>query len=233
MAFIGIYLITLGYICSHAPNILLMQDQASHIDEVLLRRIVAQEPEALSALYDRYERSVYSLLVGILKNTDDAEDIMQEVFAQVWKKADTYQSIYGSAKNWILRIAHNRAINQLRSRSAREKKQHVPLEAVETSTAGADLSTLTGVLHDDEVVHLNNALEKLPTEQKSLISLAFLQGLTHSEIAAQTSLPLGTVKTRIRSGLMNLRKQLDHLAADYPVSSISRPSAQSARSNNM
>lgn len=205
----------------------------TQIDEVLLRRIVAGEAEALSLLYDRYERVVYSLLCGILKNTDDAEDIMQEVFAQVWRKADTYQASFGSAKNWLLRIAHNRAINQLRSKASRERSQRVPLENLELTSAGADLTTVNSLLHNDEVVHLNSAIEKLPSDQKSLIALAFLEGLTHSEIAAHTALPLGTVKTRIRSGLMNLRKQLVHLAADYPVSSVSRTTAQSTRSQNV
>jgi RNA polymerase sigma-70 factor, ECF subfamily len=207
-----------------------MAETISQIDEVLLRRIAAGESEALSLLYDRYERVVYSLLCGILKNTDDAEDIMQEVFAQVWKKADTYDASFGSAKNWLLRIAHNRAINQLRSKASRERSQRVPLGDLELTSAGADLTTVNEVLQNDEAIHLNSAIEKLPLEQKSLIALAFLEGLTHSEIASHTSLPLGTVKTRIRSGLMNLRKQLSHLAADYPISSVSRTPVQSTRS---
>jgi RNA polymerase sigma-70 factor, ECF subfamily len=210
-----------------------MADRTNDIDDVLLRRIVAGEAEALSLLYDRYERVVYSLLCGILKNTDDAEDIMQDVFAQVWRKADTYQPSFGCAKNWLLRIAHNRAINQLRSKAHRERQQSVPLDATELTSVMADHTTVNSVLQRDETIHLNSAIEKLPPDQRSLIALAFLEGLTHSEIASQTALPLGTVKTRIRSGLMNLRKQLGYMASDHQVSSVSRSTVQSTRSQNV
>jgi RNA polymerase sigma-70 factor (ECF subfamily) len=207
-----------------------MAEQTIELDDLLLRRIAAKEAEALKLLYDRYERVVYALLCGILKNTDDAEDVMQEVFAQVWRKADTFDGSFGSAKNWLLRIAHNRAINQLRSKAARERSQRVPLEDLELTGAVADLNSVNEVLQMDEVTHLNTAIEKLPVEQRDLIVLAFLQGLTHSEIASHTSLPLGTVKTRIRSGLTNLRKQLGHLAPSYSVSGISQTTVQSTRS---
>jgi len=100
-------------------------------DDELLRKIAEGDRQALAVFYDRYERPVYGLLVGILKNTDDAEDVMQEVFSQVWKKADTYSAEYGNGRNWVLRIAHNKAINFIRSRAGRNRKQNVELSTVE------------------------------------------------------------------------------------------------------
>lgn len=198
-------------------------------DEALLARIAAGERSALESFYDRYERPVYGLLVGILKNTDDAEDIMQEVFAQVWKKADTYKGVFGSARNWVLRIAHNRAINFIRSRASRNAKQNVSIEAVKDHPASS-VTPSEEIGLEDDVLHLNRALDCLPEDQRSLIVLAFLQGLSHSEIADKTSIPLGTVKTRIRSGLLALRKQLSHLS---PQLQFSTSSTQSTGSKNV
>jgi RNA polymerase sigma-70 factor, ECF subfamily len=198
-------------------------------DDELLRQIARGDRAALEVFYDRYERPVYGLLVGILKNTDDAEDIMQDVFAQVWKKADTFAPEYGNGRNWVLRIAHNKAINFIRSRAGRNAKNKVELSTVENEISHEALpSDQVGL--EDERIHLNRALNILPEDQRSLIILAFLQGLSHSEIAEKTSIPLGTVKTRIRSGIISLRKQLAFLS---PQSQFSSTSGQSTRSNNV
>jgi RNA polymerase sigma-70 factor, ECF subfamily len=195
----------------------------------LLSRITQGDPNALAALYDEFERPVYGLLIGILKDTDDAEDVMQEVFAQVWKKADSYQPILGSPKNWILKIAHNMAINYLRSRAGRHSRDRVSIEEVQNSPSLEPLqSEVVGLT--EEIAYLNKALQALPVEQSYLISLAFMQGLSHSEIAEQTAIPLGTVKTRIRTGLSNLRSHLAPLAQDHQINNALR---QSTRSNNV
>ncbi|HET6513216.1 MAG TPA: sigma-70 family RNA polymerase sigma factor [Candidatus Kapabacteria bacterium] len=180
----------------------------------LLVRVAGQDRAALEALYDAFERPVYGLIVGIVRETDEAEDIMQEVFAQIWRKASQYHPALGSARNWILRIAHNMSINAIRSQSSRSRKQQVGIEAVEnrasTDPLLSDVVSLT-----EEVAQLNAALARLPKEQRDLITLAFLQGLSHAEIAQQTAIPLGTVKTRIRSGLIQLRSQLRHITPDH------------------
>lgn len=210
-----------------------MQDKTSHTDEVLLRRIVAGEQEALGLLYDRYGSLVYALLMGIVRNVDDAEDLMQEVFTQVWLKADTYQSAFGNAKNWVLRIAHNRAVNHVRSRRVRETKAQMTLESIEQVAADPNPSTLSSLGHADEVQNVNRALARLPEEQRILVTLAFLQGLSHTEIAEQLDIPLGTVKSRIRAGLKSLRTQLDRLSQSYTLSEVSSVVLQSEQPGKM
>jgi len=200
-------------------------------DSDVILRIASGDRGALDQAYDLYERQVYALIVGIVRDTDEAEDVMQEVFAQIWRKASTYHSELGSAKNWILRIAHNMALNTLRSQASRSRRQQLPIEAAEnTASTEPLLSEMMSVT--EEVAHLNVALATLPVEQRDLITLAFIQGLSHSEIAEQTAIPLGTVKTRIRSGLMQLRSQLRHFAADHTIPGQTA-AKQSTRSNSV
>ena len=162
---------------------------------------------ALGALYDRYGRKVFALAYGILRNKPDAEDIAQEVFERVWKKSHTYQPSLGEAKYWILRIAHNRAVNLLRARSLRsanatggQPEQYIEEPRVEESNIEFDTSEL-----------LRCSLSALPDDQRKLIELAFFKGYSHSEIAEKEQLPLGTVKTRIRNGIQKLRSELQYL----------------------
>lgn len=182
-------------------------------DNELLSRISSGDQAALSAIYDRYERLVYGLLCGMLKDTDDAEDVMQEVFAQVWRKADTYQEARGTARNWLLRIAHNRAINLIRSKRMQAKSLESRLDDVTLNGLDPALVTNSEVQQSDaeEFEHVDHALQGLPPDQRILVELAFLKGYSHSEICEETGIPLGTVKTRIRNGLQTLRSKLRHL----------------------
>jgi RNA polymerase sigma-70 factor (ECF subfamily) len=171
---------------------------------------------AMSALYDRYAKLVYGFVLGILKDTDAAEDVAQEVFVQVWRKAETYKPELGAPKQWIVRIAHNRAINVLRSKRSREMQQETPIPSdLEANPAmSAQLSgnsTWETTTNAEESQLIQRALGVLPAEQRELIELAFFQGYSHSEIAEMTAIPLGTVKTRIRSGIHSLRGQLKYL----------------------
>jgi len=186
-------------------------------DQELLERISRRNPDALSTLYDRYNKVVYGLLLTMLKDTDNAEDILQEVFIQIWRKADSYDPALGQPKNWILRIAHNRAINLIRANRNRKKDSEISLS---TDSAVAQAEQFANVGVEEAVAKVSNfeenryiasALTKLPAEQRLLIELAFFQGYSHSEIAEITEIPLGTIKTRIRAGIKNLRKQLDFL----------------------
>jgi RNA polymerase sigma-70 factor, ECF subfamily len=163
---------------------------------------------ALGALYDRYGRKVFALAYGILKDRTDAEDILQEVFERVWKKSHTFQGSLGEAKYWILRIAHNRSINLLKSRALRSTS------SLDEAAAGGELEAFktTDEAQDFDIGnYVRCALASLPDDQRTLIELAFFKGLSHSEIAEREKLPLGTVKTRIRSGIMKLRGELDFL----------------------
>lgn len=188
-------------------------------DPQLLERIVAKEREALSVLYDRFSKLLYGIILAVVRDTDDAEDILQEVFIQIWKSAATYQPALGSPKTWLVRMAHNRAIDLLRSKRYKQKKSEVatlndteqefrpPAEYVEDST-------WRETVHREQSVQISSALAHLPNEQRSLIEMAFLKGYTHQEIAQETGIPLGTVKTRIRSGMQGLRGHLRFIAEE-------------------
>ncbi len=186
-------------------------------DQELLQRISDKDDRALSEIYDRYSRILYGMALTILHDTDDAEDVLQEVFMQVWKKASQYQAELGAPKNWLVRIAHNRAINLLRSRRNKERQSEVSISNDsemgdrEVAKLHSGESPLIDVVRQSETESIGRALRTLPEEQRMLVELAFYQGYSHSEIAEKTNLPLGTVKTRIRSGLQALRDQLKYL----------------------
>jgi RNA polymerase sigma-70 factor (ECF subfamily) len=184
----------------------------SRIDLDLLTAIQEHaDKSALGALYDRYGRKVYALANGILRCRPDAEDVMQEVFERVWKKSHTYQAALGNVKSWLLRIAHNRSINRLKARAIRA----TPLGYTTDPAVGGMLESVAEVFETDTDFdigeYIRKALSYLPEEQRRLIELAFFKGLSHSEIAETEQLPLGTVKTRIRSGVMRLRSELRFL----------------------
>jgi len=184
----------------------------SRTDLDLLKAIQERaDTTALGALYDRYGRKVYALAYGILRCKPDAEDVLQEVFERVWKKSHTFQDALGDVKHWLLRIAHNRSINRLKARTLREG----PSVNSSDSAAGGLPESIANSLEistDFDIgEYVRKALEYLPEEQRRLIELAFFKGLSHSEIAETEKLPLGTVKTRIRSGIMRLRTELNFL----------------------
>jgi len=184
----------------------------SRTDLDLLKAIQeGADNSALGALYDRYGRRVYSLAYGILRCVQDAEDVLQEVFERVWKKSHTYQSALGEVKYWLLRIAHNRSINRLKARTLRLAPS---IDSADSAIGGILESVAYSVETETDFdigQYVRKALAYLPDEQRRLIELAFFKGLTHSEIAETERLPLGTVKTRIRSGIMRLRSELQFL----------------------
>jgi RNA polymerase sigma-70 factor (ECF subfamily) len=187
-------------------------------DNELLARIVDKDSDALATLYDRFSKLLYGIILAVVRDTDDAEDILQEVFVQLWKSAGTYQPALGSPKTWLVRMAHNRAVDLLRSKRYKQKRSEVHgFDAGDHElTPPADYidnNTWRQTVHNEQSGHISAALSQLPHDQRSLIDLAFLQGYTHQEIAKRTGIPLGTVKTRIRSGMQTLRSRL-HFVAD-------------------
>ncbi len=178
------------------------QQAAGTEDEALLERIVAGKEDALAALYDRHSRLLFGLVLRILRDRGEAEEVLQEVFLSVWSKAASYNPALGVPAAWLVRLARNRAIDRLRANRVRERTH----DAVDEP--GAADSPEVAAAHDQQRAGIQRALDGLPSEQRVLIEHAYFLGLTHAELAARFGLPLGTVKTRIRTGMMALRGQL-------------------------
>ena len=179
-------------------------------DLELVERIRQGDQSALDVLYRRYSSPVYSLVWKILQNAEEAEDVALDVFWQVWRQADRYDPSRGAPPAWIFTLARSRAIDRLRARSRREDR------TVSIDDPGLNIDPLDDNASPDEVVSFRQnrdavraAMTKLSAVQREAVELAFLKGMTHVEIAEKLGQPLGTVKTRIRQGLIRLRKHLD------------------------
>jgi RNA polymerase sigma-70 factor (ECF subfamily) len=177
-------------------------DPSADIDAI--RRVAGGDADALAELYDRHCRIVYSLAFRIIGDSSDAEEVTQDVFAQVWRQASRYDTTRGAVVAWMLMMTRSRAIDRLRSRRglppvAPDSWKGIT-EMVDPAQ-GPELTTLTA----DQVARVREALNALPLSQRLAIQLAFYEGLTHVEIAERLEEPLGTVKTRIRLGLLKLR----------------------------
>ena len=179
----------------------LAADSDPGADILLLERIVARDPRAVGDLYDRHHRLLYGLIVRILRDRGEAEDVLQDVFVQAWTRAATYNVTLGSPAGWLVRIARNRAIDRLRSNAVRAR-------IVDAAPLPEPVNPEARVTADDQQRAVAQALDALPPEQRELIVQAYFLGLTQSQLSARFKLPLGTVKTRIRAGMLALRQQL-------------------------
>jgi RNA polymerase sigma-70 factor (ECF subfamily) len=154
----------------------------------------------MTELFDQYSGMVYSVALRVLKDPGQAEDVMQEIFFQVWRNPNAFVSGRGSLGAWLAVMARNRAIDSLRRRR--------PTDSVEDVVLASPLDLGSEVERNRMMEKVRGVLKDLPMEQQKSVELAFFEGLTHSEIAARTGDPLGTVKTRIRSALITLRKAI-------------------------
>jgi RNA polymerase sigma-70 factor (ECF subfamily) len=177
-------------------------------DRECLRRLAAGDGGAVSALYDRHAGSVYSLVLRIVDDEGDAEDIVQDVFTQAWRQAARYDASRGVVAAWLLMIARTRAIDKLRSRRARSGPQAVDDPQLMESLPGPGLDVAAEMVDAEQARMVQRALGELPLLQRLAIELAYYEGLTQREIAERLEEPLGTVKTRIRLGLLKLREAL-------------------------
>ena len=169
----------------------------------LMERVRRGDSAAFENLYDEYHRLVYGVALRVLADRVSAEDVTQAVFLKLWSHPEAFVS--GNFGAWIVRVVRNRALDALRARAARPEEEVPESMPAEDSLEDATLSRL-----DAESVR--KAVAQLPPEQRELIELGFFGGVTHQEIARSTGLPLGTVKTRIRTGLRRLRAALDGVA---------------------
>jgi RNA polymerase sigma-70 factor (ECF subfamily) len=174
-------------------------------DAALLASMAEGRTEALATLYDRYSRIVYGLALHMVTDRETAEEITQDVFTNLWKKAGAYQAERSKVATWLARITRNRAIDELRRRKARAEDRSVPWEEgiVEQSQGTGDYAELA--LQRERV---RRAVAVLPREQRQVLSMAFFQAQSHMEIAQALDLPLGTVKTWIRVAMLRLRELL-------------------------
>lgn len=176
----------------------------------LIRQVANQDREAFSQLYDRFSSLVFSLSMRILRVRSDAEDLLQEVFMQVWRQAKSYSVERGSPEAWIINIARSRAIDKIRS-IRRMEKSFVLTE--DPARAESTENVESSAAESEVRLTMNSALATLPEAQRKVLELAYFEGLTQTEIAAKLSEPLGTVKTRMRSGIQRLRDILGTQAA--------------------
>ena len=176
----------------------------------LVRRLKERDPHAMSDLYDRYGRLAYSLIYRIVRNGAAAEDLVQETFLRVWNRVQSFDRQKGALGPWILTVARNRAIDYLRSIDGRMSAGALELDKVENPALFSEFSD--NALSIDRARRLKSAFEKLNTNQRMVIELAYFEGLSQTEMAAQMKQPLGTVKTWVRSALKILREELTEAA---------------------
>ena len=182
-----------------------MQAEPSQIsDHDLVRAVARGDETALAAIYDRYRLILFGLILRILHDRQEAEDVLQETFLQVWRRATDFDEARGRAFTWLVTIARSRALDRLRALGARSRL------AAEAAQAPADHvgNAAEDALESEQGTIVRQALAELPDEQRRALFLAYFEGLTQSEIAARLDQPLGTIKTRMRSGLIKLRELL-------------------------
>ena len=180
-------------------------------DAALLARIASGDPDALGELYDRYGRVVFGVLYRLLGVPEAAEEVTQDAFHAIWRRASTYRADRGAVRTWMLAIARNAAIDWRRTKGKRFEREAAIDEAAEL---------VDEIRVDDRVIanlraeRVRDAVASLPPEQRTVLSLAFWSGLSQTEIAERTGTPLGTVKSRVRLGMIKLRDRLQLEAED-------------------
>jgi RNA polymerase sigma-70 factor (ECF subfamily) len=188
---------------SNAPE---HDDRAVELD--LLARVAKRERAAFEQLYDRYANILYATAMKFLKEDADAQDVVQDVFIQIWDKAKLYDPAKGKPLTWALTMTRNRSIDRIRAIQRRTRlRDDFEKETVLDESAGVRES-LSGVDASEKSQVLRDAVGRLSPEQRKVIELAFFRGFTQSEIADRLGEPLGTVKARARRGLMKLKEIL-------------------------
>jgi RNA polymerase sigma-70 factor, ECF subfamily len=175
-------------------------------DEDLISFVGQGDAEAFTTLYDRHGRAAFSLAYRMMGERQAAEDLTQDAFLKVWRSASSYRAERGSVRTWILSIVHNRGIDQIRSYASRRRTQDkIEASAPRSQPSEAFAQTWRNSQRDQ----IREALNTLPPEQLKILELAYFSGYTHVEISDLLSLPLGTVKSRMRLGLKKIRDYFD------------------------
>ena len=180
-------------------------------DSALLDRLKRRDPQALAELYDRYGRLVFALVLRIVRDKGIAEDLVQETFLRVWNRVHSVDSEKGSLGPWLLAIGRNRALDYLRSSAGRDRASAVELD--ETGQAALFREIEPGILMSDQLRRVKQALEKMAPNYRTVMELAYFEGLSQSEMSAKMGQPLGTIKTWVRTALQSLRDELGVVAS--------------------
>lgn len=187
----------------------IVNDQENEVRDVeLLGQIAAGDRGAFAEFYDRHSMLMFSVATRILNDPGEAEDVLQEAFVQIWEKAKKFDPKLGKASSWAAILARNKAIDRIR---ASQRRTRLAQEAgPELAFAAETKEAANEAVHGGEKARLiQSAIGELPADQRRAIEMAYFSGLTHVEIAEKTQEPLGTIKARIRRGLLKLREQLE------------------------
>jgi RNA polymerase sigma factor (sigma-70 family) len=178
-----------------------LETPATYTEADLVELLKQHDNRAFSYLYEHYSAALYGIILPIVNQAEVANDVLQEVFLNIWRKIESYDPVKGRLFTWMLNIARNASIDMLRSRNFQNSKKNQPLN--EAVNWGRSVQ-----MQDVDNIGLRKVLDKLKDEQRMLVELAYFKGYTHEEIAAMEGIPLGTVKTRIRTALIQLRNYL-------------------------
>ncbi|HST25849.1 MAG TPA: sigma-70 family RNA polymerase sigma factor [Gaiellaceae bacterium] len=192
------------------------KDYADFLDEALLALAAHEDEGALAELYDRYGRVAYGLALRIVRDPALAEDAVQEAFVTVWRTAGNFRSDRAKPSTWILTLVHRRAVDVVRRE---ERRRAAPLEGNE-EPEGYGLATDEEIELTDRRRLVQEALRQLPDDQREALELAYYGGLTQSELAERLAVPLGTIKSRMFTGLRRLRDLLAEAGLDEPLAEL-------------
>jgi RNA polymerase sigma-70 factor (ECF subfamily) len=185
---------------------LLLALEFGETDPDLAGRIKRRDPQAMADLYDRYGRLAYSVILRIVRDREMAEDLVQETFLRVWTRVQAFDSERGALGPWLLAVARNRAIDYIRSADGRMARSAFEIVEMENPALFANLEK--EIVTSDQARRIREALGKLNPNQRTVIELAYFEGLSQTEMAQKMGQPLGTIKTWVRTALKNLRDEL-------------------------
>jgi RNA polymerase sigma-70 factor (ECF subfamily) len=189
----------------------LRSDEDDERDRLLMRNIQARDSQAMAQLYDLYSGLLFGLIRKMVREEQEAEDLLQEVFCKIWDKAEQFDADRGRAFTWIVSLTRNRTIDYLRSRRHKDKEREAATiddpEFQLTDHGGT--SPLESTIKEERATLLRNALQEIPDKQRRVLEISYFKGLSQREISDKHDIPLGTVKTRMRQGMIKLKSLLE------------------------
>jgi RNA polymerase sigma-70 factor, ECF subfamily len=186
------------------------ESSGASLDAALAQRLLQRDVGAFEELYDRHSRIVYGLVLRVLQQATTAEEVVQDVFLQLWRNASQYDASRGPFLPWLLTLARNRALDHLRLKSERQRRREDQVEDLPSSVTLPDFEA--GLDQKRRASRVRESMSALQPQQRRAIELAYFEGMSHSEIAAKLQEPLGTVKSWIRNGLLKLKEGLQGTA---------------------